>query len=83
MATDEVIYTVVGWEQLPLAHYTSYAGTFRAFVEDALRQIDIPAAPRLSHKYVLIFWHYDFISVRVRFSHIFCLYSQFHFFLGQ
>ena len=51
MATEEVIYTVVGWEQLPLAHYSSYAGTFRAFVEEAARHIDIPTAPRLSHKY--------------------------------
>jgi hypothetical protein len=54
MSTEEVIYTVVGWEQLPLADYSSYAGTFRAFVEDAARHIDVPAAPRLSHKYVLI-----------------------------
>ncbi len=51
MSTNEIIYTQITWEQVPLAHYTSYAGTFRTFLEDLLRQVDIQAQPKLSYKY--------------------------------
>lgn len=48
----EIIYTLIVWDYVPLAHYTAFQGTFKQFVQKMADKIHHQHQEKLSYQYV-------------------------------
>ncbi|KAL6071179.1 Vesicle-trafficking protein SEC22b [Balamuthia mandrillaris] len=51
MSLHEILYTLVSLNQVPLAHYSGYSGTAKAFCQKFLQEVDVQGPLRQSFSY--------------------------------